>query len=99
MPQEAAELIRGFITFKKQFDRDAQSKAVPRTSPGENFNSAFADCYPNLPVHTMDDDYEADKNKDNHETRSCNKNYPESPTITGGIAHITCEHGVLKGKP
>ena len=27
----------------------------------------------------------------------CNKIYNESATITGGIIHITCQHGRVKG--
>ena len=57
----------------------------------------MAEVYPNNPVHTMDNKYHADKIKDKDEDGGCNKDYNESPTITGGLTHITCMHSINKG--
>jgi hypothetical protein len=40
----------------------------------------------------IDDSY-----KDRGETKSCTKIYPEASGITGGLGHITCQHGITKG--
>merc|ERR1712096_350938 len=46
----------------------------------------------------MEDNYSADSKKDkNEDPSSCDKIYNESPTITGGISHITCMHNITKG--
>ena len=42
--------------------------------------------------------YTADSKSDKSEEKEmCNKIYNEAATITGGITHITCKHGVVKG--
>ena len=55
----------------------------------------MAEVYPNKPIHTMDNKYNADKIKDTDE--GCNKDYNESPSITGGLTHITYMHSINKG--
>ena len=45
----------------------------------------------------MDNRYKADKEKYVNEDGGCNKDYNESPTITGGLTHITCIHNITKG--
>ena len=79
------------------FDELARKNAVPRKKPIKGFSEPLAEVYPNNPIHTMDNKYHADKIKDKDEDGGCNKDYNESPTITGGLTHITCMHSITKG--
>ena len=45
----------------------------------------------------MENKYHADMIKDKDEDWGCNKDYNVSPTITGGLTHITCMHSITKG--
>ena len=45
----------------------------------------------------MDNRYRPGKEKDANEDGGCNKDYNESPTITGGLTHITCMNNITKG--
>ena len=71
----------------------ARRNTVPRIKPNSYFTEPIAEVYPNNPVHTMENVYRADKEKDG----GCNKDYNECPTITGGLTHITCMHNITKG--
>ena len=54
--------------------------------------------YPGYPLHTLKNIYVADTKADSSAGKDdCNKIYNESATITGGITHITCQHGLVKG--
>ena len=53
--------------------------------------------YPAYPTHTEQELFHADSNKDKDEDIICQKVYPESGGITGGISHVTCVHGITKG--
>ena len=54
------------------------------------------EIYPGLPQHTANEIFYADEYKDNGESQSCTKIYPEASGITGGLGHITCQHGITK---
>ena len=97
LPDDVAQIFFALIRLKKEYDMKARSSAAPRIKPGKGFKEAEASVYPNLPVHTMDYSYAADKRKDEADDNSCNKEYNESPSITGGITHITCQHSITKG--
>ena len=60
------------------------------------FSEPLAEVYPNKPIHTMNIMYHADKIKDKDDDGGCHKDYNESPTITGGLTHITCMHSITK---
>ena len=53
--------------------------------------------YPANPHHTAEELYHADSNKDKDENLICQKSYPDTGGITGGISHVTCVHGITKG--
>ena len=55
------------------------------------------EVWPNNPHYTKNEKFFADKSKDKDETENCNKIYPEAKGMTGGLAHITCHHGITKG--
>ena len=60
--------------------------------------TALAEIYPTLPAHTEEERFYADKHKDLGQDKSpCNKDYPVDSGITGGICHISCVHGIIKG--
>ena len=63
----------------------------------ESFSEPAAEVYPNNLIHTMDNNYKADKYRDKDEDGGCNKDYNECPTITGGLTHITCMNIITKG--
>ena len=97
LPSDASGLVRKLLDLKYKFNNLAKSVAVPRKTPPSEFKPPAAECYLNLSTHTIDDVYAADGVKDSKEERSCSKNYPESPSITGGLCHLTCCHGITKG--
>ena len=67
--------------------------------PGPNLQpDVKAEIYPSLPQHTANEKFYADKYKDKNETQSCTKIYPETSGITGGLGHVTCQHGVTAMK-
>ena len=57
----------------------------------------LAEIYTGLPQHSVNEKFYADRNKDQGEIKNCTKIYPEASGITGGLGHITCQHGVTKG--
>ena len=97
LPNDVSEIIFSLIELRKSYNETARSRAAPRVNPGPKFKEAEAAIFPNLPVHTMNNRYSADAKMDETDDISCNKEYNESPSITGGITHITCKHSITKG--
>ena len=92
----ASNLILGMIQFNYDFEKLA--KAVDGEEPPKPVKpSAMAEVWPSHEVHTEEENFFADKNKDPEESKNCNKDYPEDRGITGGIGHVTCRHGIVKG--
>jgi hypothetical protein len=90
LPEEIKELLSATVNLRFKFNALARRNAVPRIKPNSDFTEPIAEVYPNNPVHTMENVYRADKEKDSNEDGGCNKDYNECPTITGGLTHITC---------
>ena len=98
LPNSVSNLLQAMVEFKLDFDEKA--KAVDGDEPPEaTQKDAKADVYPSLPAHTGEELFYADNNRDPEEYRNCNKSYPEAGGITGGLSHVTCMHGITKGKP
>ena len=97
LPEEVKELLSAMVSLRFKFNDLARRNAVPRIKPNSDFTELIAEVYPNNPVHTMENVYRADKEKDSNEDGGCNKDYNECPTITGGLTHITCMHNITKG--
>ena len=85
------------IELREDFNRLAEERAVKRTKPKKDYESSKVEIYPNNPEHTMENVYKADTKKDKTEDKSCEKIYNSKSTITGGITHISCHHGIVKG--
>ena len=97
LPKHLSDLMYSFLSLRENFDIKAEERAVKRTRQGKNHKSAPVDCYPNNPEHTVENFYKADLKTDKTEDKSCSKIYNSKSAITGGITHISCEHGVVKG--
>ena len=97
LPEDVTKILHALIKFKKEYDSKARSRAAPRINSGEDHTEAEAAVYPNLHVHSMDYRYAADNKRDETDDSSCNKEYNESPIITGGITHISCKHSIYEG--
>ena len=92
IPFEVAELFRSILTihanvYKLAEERNVDSKPFEGVEPPN-------ECFPSLPLHTMKRKYEAKKK---NEDMDCNKEYPKAPSITPGVAHVFCKHGICKG--
>ena len=57
LPVKVKELLSAMYKLRPKFNDLARRNAVPRISP-------IAEVYPNNPVHTMENVYRADKQKD-----------------------------------
>ena len=96
LPKPASNLIMSLLRFRDEFLSNAHK--LDFEDPGPNLQpDVKAEIYPGLPQHTANEKFYADKYKDKNETQSCTKIYPEASGITGGLGHITCQHGVTKG--
>ena len=67
------------VNLRFKFNDLARRNAVPRIKPNSDFTEPIAEVYPNNPVHTMENVYRADKEKDSNEDGGCNKYYNECP--------------------
>ena len=95
LPKPASNLIMSLLRFRDEFVSTAHK--IDFEDPGPNLQpDVKAEIYPSLPQHTANEKFYADKYKDKNETQSCTKIYPEASGITGGLGHITCQHGVTK---
>lgn len=90
-------LFESFISLREEFDIKSEERAVKRTKPKKDYKQCPAENYPNYKEHTMENDYKADKDLDKTEDKECPKAYNSKSDITGGITHMSCEHGIVKG--
>ena len=96
LPESVSNLLEAMINFKISFD-DKAFALDGHLPPKPTQDDAKAEMYPDLPTHTEEELFYADKHKDPEEKRNCHKSYPEAGGITGGISHVTCVHGITKG--
>ena len=80
-----------------KFNLISYERAVKRTKPKNGYKPCMAECYPNNPEHTMENYYLADTKRDKTEDKKCEKTYSSKATITGGLTHLSCNHGIVKG--
>ena len=84
------------LEFQEEFLEKAHLCDGEDPGPNEQ-GEVVTEVWPNNPQHTKNEKFFADKSKDKDETENCNKIYPEAKGMTGGLAHITCHHGITKG--
>ena len=97
LPDHLTSLLLSLINLRERVNIKAEKRAVKRSKPKDDHRSAQADCYPNMPEHTVENIYKADSKVDKEEDKNCSKIYNSKSDITGGITHISCKHGVVKG--
>ena len=59
--------------------------------------SCRVEIYPNLPEHTIENEYVADIEKDKTEDDSCSKAFNSKVDTTGGKTRLSCELNIVKG--
>ena len=95
LPSDVSKIFLALIALKLRYMKMAKEVAVKRVKPHQDFQPAAAHIYPALPVHTMQNHFAADKHsKDEDET--CKKDFNQTPSMTGGFVHMTCQHGITK---
>ena len=97
LPVHLTEFVFSLLNLREEFDVKAEQRAAKRSKPKSDHVPCPAEVYPNLPEHTVENEYAADEKTDRTEDPSCSKAYNSNPDITGGITHISCEHNVVKG--
>ena len=85
------------ISLRQSFNETAEERAVKRTKPKIGYKPCPAEVYPNNKEHTMENEYYADTKKDKTEDSQCEKAYNYKSDITGGVTHLSCNHGIVKG--
>ena len=96
LPEDVANIFECMLHLKNKYNDLARERTVPRKKP--EGKPAESQVYPFYPVHTVKNTFLADSKVDkSDEKENCNKIYNEAATMTGGITHLTCKHGVVKG--
>ena len=96
LPESITDLLKAMVDFKLHYDQKAY-ELDGQIPPKATQSDPLAEVYPAYPTHTEQELFHADSNKDKDEDIICQKVYPESGGITGGISHVTCVHGITKG--
>ena len=97
LPNHLTAFMFSLPNLREEFDIKAKQRAVKWTKSKAGFESCPVEIYPNLPEHTIENEYVADLERDKTEDISCSKAYNSKVDITGGLTHISCEHNVVKG--
>ena len=97
LPREVSQVFLSMMSLMDDFQALSYERAVKRTKPHVNYKPCEAECYPNNPEHTIENHYWADTRRDKTEDKKCGKSYNSKATITGGLTHLSCHHGVVKG--
>ena len=99
IPTDVQKIFQAMIDLKRKYTSLAKERAVPRIKPGPGHKPVESEIYPLYPLHTLDNDYEADMRTEGEieDSAGCNKYYNDSVTISGGICHVTCQHSICKG--
>ena len=92
LPAEVSEVFLSMISLHEDFNAISYERAVKRTKPKSNYKPCAAECYPNNPEHTMENQYEADTKRDKTEDKKCEKSYNSKATITGGFCVYYKQH-------
>ena len=96
LPEDVTTIFLAMLDLKAAYSSLARERAVPRKKPSQE--PPKAQVYPGYPLHTVKNVYLADTKADPSAGKDdCNKIYNESASMTGGITHITCQHGLVKG--
>ena len=64
---------------------------MKRTKPKAGFESSPVEIYPNMPEHTIENEYIADMERDKTEDTSCSKVYNEHNIVKGFTARYKGE--------
>ena len=97
LPHEVSQVFLSMMSLLEDFQAISYERAVKRTRPHERYKPCEAECYPNNPEHTIENQYLADTMRDKTEDKRCGKYYNSKATITGGLTHLSCHHGIVKG--
>ena len=92
LPNHLTAFMISLLNLREEFDIKAEERAVNRTKPKAGFESSPVEIYPNLPEHTIENEYIADVERDKTEDASCSKAYNSKVDIRGGLTHISFEH-------
>ena len=97
LPTDVSVIFKNMITLRFEFDKMSRQTAVPRVSPKQDFVPPKADFFPSYPIHTMENEYKADKKPDLEESDDCEKEFNSATSISGGIGTVSCNHKITKG--
>ena len=61
LPSDVSVIVKNMIKLRFRFDRQSRKCAAPRIAPKSDFAPPKADCFPNYPIHTMENRYKADR--------------------------------------
>ena len=75
LPNHLTAFMFSLLNLREEFDIKAEQRAVKRTKPKAGFESCPPEIYPNLPEHTIENEYVADLERDKTEDIICSKAY------------------------
>ena len=91
LPTYLTAFMFSLLNLREEFDIKAEQRAVKRTKPKNSFESCPAEIYPNLPEHTIENEYVADLERDKTEDISCSKAYNSKVDIKGGLTRTSAQ--------
>ena len=97
LPSDVAEIFKNLIKLRFEFDRKSRTVAAPRVKPKSDFVPPKADFFPSYPIHSMENNYKADKKPENSDKDECEKHFSSATSISGGIGTLSCNHKITKG--
>ena len=97
LPTDVSVIFKNMVKLRFEFDKLSRQVAVPRVSPESKFVPPKADFFPSYPIHTMENEYKADKKPDSTESDDCEKAFNSASSISGGIGTVSCNHKITKG--
>ena len=60
LPDHLTAFVLSLLNLRERFDIKAEERAVKRTKPKAGFKSSPVEIYPNMPEHTIENEYIAD---------------------------------------
>ena len=57
LPKHLTAFFISLLNLRESFDSKAEQRAVKRTKPKSGFESCRVEIYPNLPEHTIENEY------------------------------------------
>ena len=97
LPTDVSVIFKNMVKLRFEFDKLSRQVAVPRVPPESKFVPPKADFFPSYPIHTMENEYKADKKPDSTESDDCEKAFNSASSISGGIGTVSCNHKITKG--